>query len=65
MVLINNLMFNLVIALTLLVGLASCQGQAWPDIQTGKVSPITSFSGDPAAAVLTYDITHNDTGASL
>ena len=65
MVLTNNLMFNLVLVLAILVSLANCQGQAWPDIQTGKVSPITSFSGNPGAAVLTYDITHNDTGANL
>ena len=65
MVLINNLMFNLVLVLAILASQASCQGQAWPDIQTGKVSPITSFSGNQAAAVLTYDITHNDTGANI
>ena len=55
----------MLIVIGIIIILVNGQSQAWTDIQTGKVSPITTFSGDPSAATYTDNIAHTNAGGGL
>lgn len=46
---------------TILVGLVKGQSAAWPNIETGKTTPILTFSGSQANLNQTFSLTHNNT----
>ena len=54
----------MILVLALIITIAQCQGLAWPDIQTGKVTPITTFSGVQGVSTFSTFIQHNDTNVT-
>lgn len=51
-------MIKVIALLLVTLPLMNCASMAWNEIETGKVTPVTIFSGNYSSSTYTYSIAH-------